>query len=698
MGLICFASYEIHPTTAGGAGVLIHHAIDHLTGAGHEALLLLDLDKATFAKFADHDRLGFAHPARIRAFRVDDLCHDFAFVPGADPFQLKSLRFAHALAKLQATQPITLVEFFEYCGPGYYTFVQRLFEPAPRGPVLASRVHGSVEVLERFGRDLVRDLDHFMQHAIERRALSLSETLLVPTKAYFDAYYKPLYALPDGRIAVSTPPKQAFPSLKRRPKPGEPFSIAFIGRMFHLKGVDQMIHAGVALMQQRPELTFTVDLIGYDSHDGPLGSYTEFLRTLIPARLRHRFVFHGQLNHQRIAAQLEHALFAVFPNRIESFCYALHEVYDAGVPVIVNALPAFTDFFHHERNCLLYDGSTRALTIAMERLIGDGPLRARITRPYAVAAEPLGDVYDTPRALAPLDGDAPRPNELSLAMVLFDTPRADIAASPAVRSLRAQASRAFRAACLLPGASPDGETLWWGGLPYTPRDWEGNALSADQLVTAHSLAVFRERDEIHPSWLLLCRRALARRPSLAFAGAWEEFRGATRPGTLDLTPELAPFHAGAHLHRVLLRTAPGQPLSELLDPSLGELGHLGLIWQTIGTSGPGVLLPRPLVRIADAPAPAASSAAINSLILRHGAIFGDRLAIATTLLALQPRAPGVPITPHPAPPAPQHDFTVEHKIRMAGDLGGTLLARMALKKLARRVANAANGQDHETPA
>ncbi|MFA6044325.1 MAG: glycosyltransferase family 4 protein [Phycisphaerales bacterium] len=694
MGLICFASYEIHPTTAGGAGVLIHHAIDHLTAAGHEALLLLDLDAATFEKFAEHDRLSFAHPAKVRAFRVDDLCQDFVDIRGASAFQVKSLRFAHALAKLQATHPITLVEYFEYCGPGYYSFVQRLFEATPTGPVLASRIHGSVEVLERFGSGLVRDEHHFMQHAIERRALALSETLLVPTKAYFDAYYRSLYNLPDSRIVVSTPPKQAFPKLKRRPQPGESFSIAFIGRMFHLKGVDQMVHASVALMQQRPDLTFNVDLIGYDSNDGPLGSYTEFLRTLIPPRLRHRFEFHGQLSHQRIAAQLEHALFAVFPNRVESFCYALHEVYDAGVPVIANALPAFTDFFHHEQNCLLYDGSTQALTGAMERLISDAPLRTRITRPYAVAAEPLGDIYHSPRALAPLDGDAPRPTEPSLAIVLFESAHAHIPAAAAIRSLRGQTSRAFRVVCLLPGASPDGETLWWCGRPYTPRDWEGKPIGADQLVTAHTLAVFRASDEVHASWLLLCRRALARRPSLAFAGAWDVFGGATQPGTLDLVPELAPFQSGTRLHRVLLRTRPGQPLSDLLDPSLGELGHLGLIWQTIGTHGPGVLLPRPLVRVSEGAAPAASAAEIKSLILRYGAIFGDRLAIATTLLALQPRGVSAPLVPHVAPaPAASDGYTVEHKVKMAADLGGTLLARLALQKFASRLAGTSNGQE-----
>ncbi len=679
MGLICFASYEIHPTTAGGCGVLIHHAVDQLTAEGHQALLLLDLDVATFVQFVEHDRLGFARPGLVRAARVDDLCEDFAPLPGASIFQIKSLRFAHALTKLLATEPITLVEFFEYCGPGYYTFVQRLFATPEAGPVLASRVHGSVEVLERFGGGLLRDEAHFMQHSMERRSLALSETIFVPTRSYFDAYYRPLYHIPDERVVVSSPPKQPFPKVNRRPEPGQPFSIAFIGRIFHLKGVDQLVHAAVGLMKARPELNFTVDLIGYDSADGPLGSYTEFLRTLIPARLRHRFEFLGQMGHQAIAQRLERALFAVFPNRVESFCYALHEAYDAGIPVIANALPAFTDFFHHERNCLLYDGTTQGLASAMNRLINDAPLRSRITRPYPVADHPLADVYSSPRALEPLCPTTSVWPEPSLVVVLCPDQATPVGDLPAVRSLRAQASRAFRVVCLTPGASQQGETLWWCGHPWTPCDWEGRPLDPGAILTSTSLAVFDYRDEIHPSWLLLCRRGL--RPGLGFTGSWVERDGVTQAGTLDLTPELAPFRDGAMLQRVLLQTQPERPLGEILDPSLGELGHLGLIWETIQRIGPGVLLPRPLIRVADGPAPA-SDASIKSLLLRHGKGFGDRLMLATGLLALEPRRVAGPTLP-PSSPAPSS--TIEDKIAIANELGGSVLACLALRKITRRL-------------
>ncbi len=138
-------------------------------------------------------------------------------------------------------------------------------------------------------------------------------------------------------------------------------------------------------------------MVGYDSDESPIaGGYTKYLRTLIPERLRPRFVFRGHLSHEQVSKRLDHALFAVFPNRIESFCYALHEVYDAGVPVVINDLPAFRDFFEDGRNAIVYDGSTQGLLASMKRMIDDDALRDRLCRPYPVADHPIGEFYDNP--------------------------------------------------------------------------------------------------------------------------------------------------------------------------------------------------------------------------------------------------------------------------------------------------------------
>jgi glycosyltransferase involved in cell wall biosynthesis len=654
--------------------VLIHHAADRLLADGHEVVLLLDMSEPLFRRFMERDRLSFAAPERLRAERVDALCGDFPYARAAVPcpYQWKSLRFAHALRALCRTTAVDHVEFFDYCGPGYYAAAERLFAEHPgvpgARPTLACRVHGSIEVLDRHGDGLVKDRDHFLLHSFERRALALAETVLVPSRAYYERYYKDLYRLPPERVVVSSPPKQPFPRVARRPTPADPFTIAFVGRMFHLKGVDQLVHAAVMLMKRRPDLRCTVDLMGYDSHDGPLGSYSAYLRTLIPARLRDRFLFPGQVPHEAVAARLNNALFAVFPNRIESFCYALHEVYDAGVPVIVNPIPAFQDFFRHEHNALCYDGTTRGLLARMEQMIDDDVLRERLGRPCAVGEDPLGPYYATPGPRRPVDAPTPHEAVRPLAVVLCRDDR--LADCPALNALAAQTSPDITTLALVPATPDDEETLWWLGRPWHVRDGFGRPLEPSDILTTDALVVLQGTDRPHPTWVAACRRALSRRPDIAFAGTWAARNGTPVPGLIDVAPELHPFECGPQLARVMLRTAPGQPITDLFDHSLGTLGHTGLVWSAIASIGHGCLLPQPLIEIDDAPAPPDPSE-LRSLLLRCGAAFAGRLCLLAGIVA----------GPPPAPPPPLNGVSVETKIKYAGELGGRLLARLAWKKL-----------------
>lgn len=687
MSRILFVSYEIHPTTMGGCGVLIHHAANVLLAAGHDVVLLLDVPESYFRSFVDKDRLQFSVPDRVRAYRVDDLCDDFPLNASDVPcvFQWKSLRFAHAQRRVLELERIDFVEYFEYCGAGYYAFAERLYSgneagngPVHRIPVLGSRAHGSIEVLDRYGAGQVADSDKFMLHSLERGAMDLSEVVLFPSKAYYERYYRDMYSLPAERVVISSPPKLPFPRVTRRPKKGERSSIVFLGRMFHLKGVDQFVHTAVMLLKQRPELDCTIELIGYDSDESPVhGSYAAYLKTLIPSRLRDRFVFTGQLTHEQIAARLGNALFAVFPNRTESFCYALHEIYDAGVPVVVNNLPAFTDFFHDGRNAIVYDGTTVGLLAAMKRMIDDPALRERLCRPFAVAEEPISDFYERPRAhaaLVPAPGSDPTPAGVPSPLVVVLCRDGIVQSSPAIQAMQ---NTQAKVVALVP-SSPDGEeTLWWLGRPWHVRGPSGEPIEPSDITTTDALAVLDGADVPDSQWLATCIGALSRRASMAFAGTWCSVNGKVIPGIVDVAPELQPFERGAELCRVLVRTEPGVPLADVFCTSLGALGHLGYLWHAIGKWGRGVLLPKVLIAAADT-AKRVEAKQLKSLLLRYGGVFPERLALLTGLM--YDRA-----VSHPAGPMPRMEPTVESKIRVANELGGKTLARLAMKKIAKRI-------------
>ncbi len=697
-----FVSYEIHPTNAGGCGVLLHHAADVLLSQGHRVGLLLDLPADYFATFVEKDRLGFVVPERLEAWRVDDLCHDYPFTQAQIPcvFQWKSSRFAHALAALTRRERFSGVEFFEYCGPGYYACVDRLFAPpvasdegaphpgSPAAPVLFTRLHGSIEVLERFGAGLCRDEGQFRQFALEQRSLWLSETVLTPTKAYFDRYFKDLYRVEPERVVVSSPPKQPFARVAARPDTAGPFSITFIGRLFHLKGVDQLVHAAVMLMKARPHLAFTVELIGYDSSETPAcATYGEYLRTLIPERFRSRFRFRGQVPHAQIADILEHTLFGVFPNRIESFCYALHEVYDAGVPVVVNDLPAFSDFFTHDRNCLVYNGTTKGLFAQMLRMTDDRELRDRITLPYPVAEHPIGDFYAAPFAARALDAASSERTLRSLVVVLAE---AD-GRPPALDALAGQ-TRTADATLVLRPAAPDGEeTLWWLGRAWHIRDADGNAVEPSDALTADVLVVLNHSDRPEPTWLETVARPLERRTDVGFAGTWRRIGGRAEADDLDLIPELYPFVKGERLPRIAVRSAPDSLLAEIFDPSLGGLGLIGLVWDCVRVFGPGLLLDRAMLDAEPDAVAVAHPQHLKALIMRHGGHFAERLSWIAAFQAdraaraedrgIEAAAGSANTTTWPL----VSPISVGTKIALADELGGTTLARLAWKKLKSRI-------------
>jgi glycosyltransferase involved in cell wall biosynthesis len=689
MTTTCFVSYEIHPTTKGGCGVLIHHAAEILLERGHRVVFLLDVPRDEFEQFRDHDRLEMPCAANCRAYLVDDCLADFPWrlEEIVDHSQLRSLRFAQALQFLAGREAFDYVEFFDYCGVAFYALSQRLYARSAGGPVLGVRLHSTLELLDQQGASGEIDRGRYHLWGLERGALHLAEVVLTPSQTFYEHTYRHAYGLPPEQVVVAQSPKRPFPRVSRRPRADGPFKIVFFGRLFHLKGVEPFIQAAALLLARRPALRCQIELIGYDSQGSPFGgSYAEYLQRTIPRGLADRFVFAGHLNHAEVVEHLNDALFAVFPNRIESFCYALHEVYDAGVPVIVNHLPAFADFFEHERNALVYDGTTRALECAMERLVDDGVLRERLSCPYAVATAPLGTFYESPRALAPVvrvaggvEGGAP------LLLVLCEDDWASARAT--LTALEGQTQRDFRVICLVAARPESAEYFWCLGRPWHARTPAGEPLGAADLVSGDALAFLRAGDVPAPGWLESGVTALRRRPELGFAGTWATQGGRGQAALLDVVPELYPFTQGGEPTRALIRTLPGQPLIDVLDANLGPLGEVGCLWDAVRRWGPGRLNPVPQMSLVARAAPAIEAELLQYLLASRGGIFAERLALYAGILAAeQSQSAGAGAGTLQAELQRlrwqiSEMSTSNHKLRAAQDLGGRDLLKIVARKV-----------------
>ena len=168
---ICLVSYEIHPTTWGGCGMLLHHSAELLVEAGHEVVFLLDIPRKYFEKFRDQDRLGFPHADRISAYHVDELCEDFEWESGEaeSPFVWKARRFDHALRGMVAKERIDFVEFFEYCGVGYYALARKLYGLGFVDNTLGIRVHNSIEWIDVHEATKPLTLDRYLLYGLGAR-------------------------------------------------------------------------------------------------------------------------------------------------------------------------------------------------------------------------------------------------------------------------------------------------------------------------------------------------------------------------------------------------------------------------------------------------------------------------------------------------------------------------------------------------
>ncbi|MCR9095252.1 MAG: glycosyltransferase family 4 protein [bacterium] len=682
MARILFATYEFHPTTWGGCGVLLRHATDLLLQQGHEVVLLLDVPKVYFDRFEKDDLPTLSVPERCRAHHADALCEDAPSLLAEveNPFLAKSLRFAHAVRRLAELDPVDFVEFFEYCGVGYHALVEKRFGLQPRMPVLGMRVHNSVELIDLHEGTHGIDRDRSILYGLERAGLALSEATLLPSQSYADAYYLDRYELDPTAIRISEPPTARFPA---RPilAPGDVREVQFFGRIFEFKGVERLVRAALLLLERQPDLDVDFVFIGNDGRDGPGGaSYTEYLLGTIPERFRNRFEFTGHLPHDQVAERFGRARVTVFPNRFESFCYAAHEAHEAGVPLLMADIPAFRNYFEEGVHAWYFDGSSTDLADQIGTLLENPERLAGLEKGTPLATAPLGDFYERPRALRPIA----RETEVRLYVTtIVEVPLA--ATEPQIEAtvgaVRAQMEEGDRLLLAYhdedPRAPEAASGVRWLGATRRVASANGEPAALASVRTQDALWLLVAGDHPDDDFLALCRGALERNPSMGFAGTWfRDFEGRLVISALDLVPERYPFDFGARRSRALIRTRPETLLVELFDSQAGHYGEVGVLWRAQVDYGRGSLLAQARLTASSAEEEIREPGQLAFLVqaAAPGAI-RERLS----LLALSEDGERPAAVPAPA-------LDEARARRIASDhLNGTTLLRMAWTKLRRKL-------------
>jgi glycosyltransferase involved in cell wall biosynthesis len=621
MSRVCFVSYEIHPTTRGGCGVLLHNAAQVLLAEGHEVLFLLDVPEKVFDRFENVDRLSFPRPERCRAYHVDALCQRIPLRP--DDFcttdAWRAYRFHFACQQVYAAERPDVIEFFDFCGVAHYALSAKATGRDYEHSHLAVRAHNTFEMLDVHEATNPLSFQRYMLYALEHNSLRLAESVLYPSDSYLRDGYQPHYEPWLGRSVRSQPPLVVWPE-SAPPRPDADIAL-FYGRLFAWKGVDLFVDAAVAYLENRSNPPLQFYLVGYDSHCPPIDvlDYRTYLLRKIPKKYRDRFVFTGWLDWNRFAELLPRVRFGVFPSYFESFCYALHEVYLARIPVIVSDTPGIRDFFRHEDNALLFDGSVSDLTRQMERLAGDAGLHERITLPYPVATAPLGDFYRGPFHESWVNRQTPARQPSLLVCMIDDGQSA--AAARTLDSLAKSRIADMRVVRLRPDDDrAEGVAAWLLGALRTLHDDRDGPLLPANVSTKEALVILRAGDQLHPDYLRRSLETLARQPEIGFVGSWRHIHdaGETRVDTfpLDAALELVPFLRNSPLSRCVLRTAPDTLLIDLFPPNAGAWGELAYLWDQDTGRRCGVVIPEVLVAHQAEPAKGIDPATLAYLVVR----------------------------------------------------------------------------------
>jgi len=620
MSRICFVSYEIHPTTWGGCGVLLHNAARVLLAQGHEVLFLLDVPEPYFRRFADQDRLRLPHPERCRAYHVDALCAGIPLQERDFPslFAWKAYRFHFACQQVYAAERPDVFEFFDYCGVAYYALSAKAAGSNFERSHLAIRLHNSVEMMDVHEATKPLRFDRYTLYALEHSALRLAESVLYPSPSYLRDGYRPHYEEWFGRAVCSQPPLVVRPqaALPRR----DADVALFYGRLFTWKGVDLFVDAAIAYLENAANPPLQFYLVGNDSGQAPIDvpDYKTYLLRKIPPKHQQRFAFTGWLDWQQLAGLLPRVRFGVFPSYFESFCYALHEVYLARIPVIVSDKPGTRDFFCHEQNALLFDGSVEDLTRQMERLAADADLRDRLTLPYPVATAPMGDFYERPLKESWIERQTPARRPSLLVGLIEDGPERTAATLEALAESRVANMRVIRLRAA--DEDPAGAATWLLGALRTLHDHEGNSLLPTEVRTGETLLILRGGDVPHPEYLGRCLDTLARQPQIAFVGSWKQIvaGGDVRIEAfpLDAVAELAPLRGASPFSRYVLRTVPDKLLIDLFPPSAGLWGESAYLWDLDSGRQCGLTIPEVLLSQPAEPAAAISQSTLAYLVLR----------------------------------------------------------------------------------
>jgi mannosyltransferase len=194
-----------------------------------------------------------------------------------------------------------------------------------------------------------------------------------------------------------SPPKDRQELRRQLGLPVEQFLVGCFGRIREQKGTGDFVAAAIAVLSRQADATAIVMGRATGAHR----RYLADLRSRVAASgLSDRILFLPEVPVDAVADWYGALDLFVAPQRWEGFGLTPVEAMACGVPVIATRVGAFDEIVKDSETGLLTDaGDVTALAAAINRLLGDAALRARMSTASRARAETAFRIEDEAAAL-----------------------------------------------------------------------------------------------------------------------------------------------------------------------------------------------------------------------------------------------------------------------------------------------------------
>jgi glycosyltransferase involved in cell wall biosynthesis len=592
---ICFYTNELYPVTRGGIGALIGEAVQVLLARGHRVTILSEIERGLVEQFRKEQAPQFSNSDNLTIYALDDLANEQDAIDRfATASQASSFLAMQALIRLEneQKQQFDLIEFPDVRGIAYCTIAEKKTGRHFTNSRIVIRTHGALEYVSKFEAYPALDFEHYFTYRSEQYCLQHADLILCPSQSWAQVCMQ-RYSLAQEKLRVSPPPLSFDNSSTRTIDRSNANIILCHGKLQMLKGVELFVDAAVRLFAL-PGISAELKavLTGGDLPRSPeLGSVKDFLLRRIPDNLKNRFEFAGHIGKEQLMEIFAQTRYAVIPSRVESFSYAAHELRAAGIPLILNDIPAFQEVLESGRNCLKFDGTTNDLLRQMQRLLEDTNLYDKLCHAEKDNVATLSNAYEEEPASFAVEQQTAPVSKLQLTVLLL---------SSAVDREFERATLASLIACqdadatillFRPWSSQQSmPPVWLRGKPWIVSDNTGQQVQPQEIKLVSAALILEAGDKVDSQYVALAGKILAQQPDVGMVACWHtsetdwkdvELAALVHRFPWEVIPELAPLVRAGMLNRAIFRIPEATTLETWCDDRFGALAEIALVWKLI---------------------------------------------------------------------------------------------------------------------